>query len=56
MNTRVLRHRLEGVEQELAAMSAPEAVENASIVAWAYNHGVRDALRGVLDDTPEDQS
>jgi hypothetical protein len=54
MNTNVLRHRLEGVEQELTDMNAPEVAESASIIAWAYSCGVRDALRGVLSDTPEE--
>jgi hypothetical protein len=55
MNPNVLRHRLERAQQDLDAMNAPEVVEQASIVAWAYTSGVRDALRGVLADIPEEQ-
>jgi hypothetical protein len=53
VNANVLRHRLERAQKDLDELNAPEVVEEASIVAWAYRSGVRDALQGVLDDTPE---
>lgn len=54
MNVNVLRHRLERLNAALGAMGEPGSDSPPAI--RAYVTGARDALQGVLDDTPEEQS
>jgi hypothetical protein len=52
MNVLVLRHRLDRMNAALAAMGEPGV--DCPPVVRAYVTGVRDALAGVLADTPEE--
>jgi N-acetylmuramoyl-L-alanine amidase len=52
MNSNVLKDRLERIERALDVMRDPDAP--ATLIETAYTTGVRDALQGVLDDSPEE--
>jgi hypothetical protein len=54
MNVNVLKHRLSRMNAALTAMGEPGV--DCPPVVRAYVTGVRDALAGVLADTPEDQA
>jgi hypothetical protein len=52
MNTNVLKDRLERIERALDVMRDPGST--VTLIETVYTTGVRDALQGVLDDSPED--
>jgi hypothetical protein len=54
VNVNVLKHRLERLNAALGAMGDPGTDSPPAV--RAYVTGARDALQGVLDDTPQDQT
>lgn len=54
VNVNVLKHRMSRMNAALTAMGEPGV--DCPPVVRAYVTGVRDALAGVLADTPEDQA
>ncbi|UQB14590.1 hypothetical protein [Clavibacter nebraskensis] len=54
MNANVARNRLARMEAALDAMRLPDA--DVPLHVRAYVTGARDALQGLVDDSPEDQS